>query len=347
MENLLLMLPAEDPFPAEIRRFLASAGGSFSDLALRLFRHQFGANAPYRAYCEVLGRTPGEVTRWQEIPAVPTDAFKAGLPVCSFPPAEAERVFLTSGTTADTRGRHYLRDLEFYRASVRGGWAHAQLPALDNAWFLAPHPSTTPESSLGCMFGLLCPDAPAARWLVSPDGAVDLTALQRAAADETPVLLFSTALALLRVHRALPLPPGSRIFQTGGYKGLGTAIDPGEIYRHIETVFGVAPDEVINEYGMTELSSQAYATGLGGPHRCPPWLRAQTIDPATSEPLAPGQSGYLVFYDLANYHSVLAIRTQDFGRVIDSASFTLEGRDPGAVPRGCSRGSQSLMPPTS
>ena len=102
---------------------------------------------------------------------------------------------------------------------------------------------------------------------------------------------------------------------------------------------------MINEYGMTELSSQAYSTGLGAPHRCPPWLRAQTIYPATSRPLAPGIPGYLVFYDLANVHSVLAIRTQDFGRVIDSSSFYLDGRDPGAVPRGCSRGSEAMIPP--
>jgi len=136
------------------------------------------------------------------------------------------------------------------------------------------------------------------------------------------------------------------VFQTGGYKGLGNSIDPSEIYRHVESILGVPPERVINEYGMTELSSQAYATGERSAHRCPPWLRVQTIDPATSQPLAPGISGYLVFYDLANYHSVLAIRTQDFGRVIDSSSFYLDGRDPGAIPRGCSRGSEAMMPIT-
>jgi hypothetical protein len=339
------MPPDKDPLDADIHAFVTSARGSFSDLALRLFRHQFEANPPYRAYCEVLGRTPAEVAAWQDIPPVPTDAFKFGLPVCSFPAEEAGRVFLTSGTTIDTKGRHFLRDLHLYEASVTAGWKQADLPALDNSWFLAPDPSHTPESSLAAMFASLCPQTPSDRWLLSSEGSIVLDALREAIAGNEPVLLFSTALALLRLTKPLRLPPGSWVFQTGGYKGLGSAIDPATIYRHIETVLDVPPAQVINEYGMTELSSQAYSTGPGSPHRCPPWLRAQTIDPATSRPLAPGIPGYLVFYDLANVHSVLAIRTQDFGRVIDSSSFYLDGRDPGAVPRGCSRGSEAMIPP--
>ena len=342
------MLPAEAPLHAEIHAFLTASAGSFDELALRLFRTQFDANSPYQAYCRALNRTPTEVSTWRDIPPVPTDAFRAGPPICSFPSGLAERVFLTSGTTTSTKGRHFLRNLQLYQTSVTMGWKHARLPSLDNSWFLAPHPSTTPESSLACMFELLCPDAPANRWLVSRDGGLESGTLPLIAGDSNkPVVLLSTALALLRLTCPLPLPPGSRVFQTGGYKGLETSSDPSEVYRHIESTLGVPPHHVINEYGMTELSSQAYAIGPGTPHHCPPWMRVQAIDPATSIPVAPGIPGYLVFHDLANYHSVLAIRTQDFGRTIDSSSFHLDGRDPGAVPRGCSRGSDAMLPPIS
>ena len=88
---------------------------------------------------------------------------------------------------------------------------------------------------------------------------------------------------------------------------------------------------------MTELSSQAYATGPNGRHVFPAWCRARILDPETNQEVAPGETGYLVIHDLANLHSVSAIRTQDFAIRHQDGSFTLIGRDPGALPRGCSR----------
>ena len=39
----------------------------FNDLALRLFAYQFGANEPYRKYCERKGLTPANVARWNDV----------------------------------------------------------------------------------------------------------------------------------------------------------------------------------------------------------------------------------------------------------------------------------------
>jgi len=195
------------------------------------------------------------------------------------------------------------------------------------------------------MFGFLSDAREPDPWLLGEDGQIDLDVLRTAAEGAEPVILFSTALALLHLLEVsdTPLPPGSWIFQTGGYKGLAERYDPRELYSRLEAVLGVPPARVINEYGMTELSSQSYAVGLEGPHHSPPWMRVRVLDPETGEGLPPGRTGYLVFYDLANLGSVLAVRTQDFGVAIDEHTFTLRGRDPGALPRGCSRASDAFL----
>jgi len=88
---------------------------------------------------------------------------------------------------------------------------------------------------------------------------------------------------------------------------------------------------------MTELSSQFYTNDLDKPHKAPPWTRVKVVDPETNQQVDPGQTGYLQIYDLANLDSVFAIRTQDLAVFHDHSTFTLIGRDPSAVARGCSR----------
>ena len=99
---------------------------------------------------------------------------------------------------------------------------------------------------------------------------------------------------------------------------------------------------MINEYGMTELSSQFYTRGLGRPHEGPPWVRAVVIDPETGDEAAVGETGVLRIFDLANLGSVLAVETQDLA-VRRERGFELLGRDPAALPRGCSRAADERM----
>jgi len=48
----------------------------FERLALALFHFQFEACEPYARFCRSLERTPSSVEGFEEIPAVPTGAFK-------------------------------------------------------------------------------------------------------------------------------------------------------------------------------------------------------------------------------------------------------------------------------
>jgi hypothetical protein len=117
-----------------------------------------------------------------------------------------------------------------------------------------------------------------------------------------------------------------------------------EIFRErISDFFGIPTDRILNEYSMTELSSQFYRWADEEAHRGPFWTRVRVIDPETGRPAAEGQPGYLEILDLANLGSVAAIRTQDLAIQRGDSSFVLLGRDPGALPRGCSRATDGIL----
>jgi hypothetical protein len=54
------------------------------------------------------------------------------------------------------------------------------------------------------------------------------------------------------------LPPGSRVMETGGYKGRSRSLPKGEIHALITARLGIPDSHIVCEYGMSELSSQAY-----------------------------------------------------------------------------------------
>lgn len=306
----------------------------FNEIALTLFAFQFSTNQPYRQFARSLARTPDSVTRWQDVPAVPTSAFKLPhLPLTCGAPIRT--TFLTSGTTGERKGVHHFPDTSVYDFSIRQAWPFADLlPAL----FLAPSPADAPHSSLTHMFAVLN-DGDSSRFLLR-DSRFHLAPLFDHLRTGAPLFLMGTALAflhLMETHGPLPLPPGSRLLETGGYKGTSRTLAKADLYQQLATFFDLPLHHLHNEYGMTELSSQAYATGLDGTHRFPPWCRILVLDPETEEPTPEGQAGYLVLHDLANLHSVAAIQTQDCALAHSDGSFTLLGRDPGALPRGCSR----------
>jgi hypothetical protein len=66
------------------------------------------------------------------------------------------------------------------------------------------------------------------------------------------------------------------------------------------------------------------------------------IDPETGGEAAMGETGVLRIFDLANLGSVLAVETRDLA-VRRERGFELLGRDPAALPRGCSRAADERM----
>jgi len=333
---------------------------SFGRLALAAFRLQFGACAPYRALCEERGATPSTVTRWQEVPLVPATAFKY-FDFLSAPDGRSPVVFRTSGTSrgAERRGRHLVPRPELYRASLIGPFRRAVLGDLDRAAFvsLIPSPDDAPDSSLSFMVGAVAERlASEVAWLVDGYGRWRPAEVARAAdlaAAGDPLVLLGTALAFLHLVEAdTPvvgrLPGGSRVMETGGFKGLDRSAAPEALYAGIERLTGVPRPRIVNEYGMTELLSQLYEPVLRqgsaavGEHEGPPWLRVRALNPSTLDPVPDGEHGVLAFFDLANLGSVCHVLTEDVGSIVDGR-VRLRGRALGAEPRGCSRAMDELM----
>lgn len=326
-----------DAMADPVREFiLAPDPGAFEPTALQVFHFQFAQNLPYQKYCQSVGKSPENVTSWLEIPAIPTNAFKFNkFPLVSG--GESRTTFLTSGTTTELRGEHHFPDTSLYELSISRTWQNAGLPGLP-ALFFAPSPTEAPQSSLSHMFGHLGNNNPDTFLL--RENRFHLAPLFRQIDSDQPLMLMGTALAflhLLETHSSLPLPSGSHVLETGGYKGSHRELSKPDFYQQLSSFFNLPQSSLHNEYGMTELSTQAYATGPEGSHRFPPWCRYRVMDPESGLPAPEGQIGYLQLFDLANLYSVAAIRTQDFAIQQADGSFSLIGRDPGALPRGCSR----------
>ena len=355
--------------PAAVERALTfirePSGDDFDSVALDVFAHQFARNEPYRRFCRSRGRTPESVRAWEDIPAVPTAAFKEAV----LSTAPAVRIFATSGTSrgAERRGRHHLPDLSLYEAAWEEPFRRHLLPDRERMRILSliPSEAALPDSSLSYMveralerFG-----APGSGRFFEPPGA-DLDGFRATMGDAVdagePVLLLGTAFALAHVlddlirrgERYL-LPAGSRIMDTGGFKGRGREVSRDELMRMVEAHLGVPSTHVVGEYGMTELCSQFYEPTLarfvaGSPrsgerfYEAPPWVRTRVLDPATLETAAPGRAGLLAHVDLANAWTVSAVVTEDVGEWVDGG-FRLLGRARDAELRGCSLATEELL----
>ena len=297
-------------------------------------------------------------------PALPTDVFRFRR-IAAHREADDLRVFRSSGTTSSERSVHVYRDLGLYDFAARVAARHMLFPDVDRMRLimLAPHEDQARDSSLEYMlarfaewFGTEC------TW-VWRDGALDnellMEQLRNAEASGDPVAVLGTSFAFVHAEdglgeRRFELPPGSRVMQTGGYKGRSREVDREVLLEAIQGRYGVAAQRIINEFGATELSSQMYDTtlrehidGSAGPRRLwvPPWVRATPVDPDTLQPVEGELVGILRIDDTANLDSVCCIQTADLARRLDGGIVVL-GRAPGATPRGCSLAAdQALGPP--
>jgi len=138
--------------------------------------------------------------------------------------------------------------------------------------------------------------------------------------------------------QSFKLPRGSRVLDTGGFKGQSREMAMDDFYTQLSSMLGISRSQCINMYGMTELSTQFYDAGnatlpskKSGPH----WIRSRVVDPLTGNDVAPGERGILVHCDLGNFNAVTTILTEDVGVAVDGG-FLLLGRAEGAQAKGCS-----------
>jgi hypothetical protein len=379
-KNRMIQQPELSAFAARLRDFIAQsaspeadgagegADSDFNGLALSLFALQFTHNAAYRQFCESRKKTPITVKVWRDIPALPAAGFKE-FELTSLPVTERAHVFHSSGTTGQKPGRHFhsAESLALYEDSLLPWFQRHLLPDLASSGVageklrfiaLTPPPAEAPHSSLVHMFGTVQREFSLADSVFlgrmegdgvwSLDVAKTLAVLRESIAANIPVALLGTAFNYVHLldhlepaDICLQLPAGSRALETGGYKGRSRVLPKAELHALMTRHLGLPPSEIVCEYGMSELSSQAYdgvagiSADLSGTFHFPPWARVQIVSPETGREVAVGETGLIRIFDLANVWSVMAVQTEDLGvRRVDG--FELLGRAAAAEPRGCS-----------
>ncbi len=339
----------------------APQGEEFESLALAAFAYQFERLAVYRAMCERAGKTPGKVASWRDVPMIPATAF-ASVELATAPPEETFRSSGTldsrlGGTPASGRSVHRHPFPALYRAAIDASFPRFCLPRGDRPadlpamLALVPPRSVAPDSSLGFMvdhlltrFGGAGSDyAFGERGVEGAQARSWCGARQR---EGRPVMILATSFALAdlldflaRIDLKFRLPPGSVVFETGGFKGRAREVSRAELHRRLAAQLFIGEEAVVGEYGMTELTSQCYTATLAGGDPeifvAPPWLKVRALDPVDLTELPPGATGLLAFFDLANVGSALHLLTEDLGS-LEGGGFRLAGRAADADLRGCS-----------
>ena len=316
----------------------------FDQLAFELVHYQATS---LRAYGRLVEARGGLGADWRSAPLVPTDLFRE-LDLCSHVGAShAVTEFKTSGTTTGRRGVRRVYDLTLYHAGMMAPFVEHVLAGerTPRPWLsLVPDPADDPASSLSHMVGAIADQlAEHVTWVMTPEGLDVERACALARASTEPLIIMTTAFALLHwldgaSEASMQLPAGSRMMLTGGFKGRARSVEEPELLALVKARLGLNPDAVVPEYGMTELTSQAY----GRPFQAPPWLRLRVVDPEDGADLPCGEVGLVAFFDLLNLDNVSALVTGDLGRLDASGRLTLLGRAPGALLRGCSLSAEEL-----
>jgi hypothetical protein len=325
---------------------------AFNQLALRLFEYQYRLNLPFQRFCQQRGKTVRSVKTWCDIPAVPINGFKE-LTLSCVAPTDAERVFMTSGTTqGDVKGRHYHPTLAVYDESMRLNFAQRFMADRQKIrmGILFPTEVLLKNSSLAHYLALAAQEfgTPESHYLLTQAGLdFDRLVAELARAEQTgePYALLGTSYSfvhlldeLQRLGKSFILPKGSRLLDTGGFKGQSRELSMEDFYNQLSSRLGIDRADCINMYGMTELSTQFYDAGnatlpsvKSGPH----WIKTRVVDPLSGHDVPVGTQGVLSHCDLGNFNSVTTLLTEDVGVAVKDG-FLLLGRVQGSAAKGCS-----------
>lgn len=304
-----------------------AADAEFESAALRLFARQAAACPPYCEYISRVGFDPAAVGTLNDIPFMPVELFGSHRVYCGG--GEPEIVFTSSGTGGGAASKHHVaRRADYERTFARAFELFYGNPAETAIYALLPGYLEREGSSLIYMIDkLIAASGRGGFYLHDHDRLIaDMQA------DRGRKILFGVSYALLDLaeRHAVPLHD-TVVMETGGMKGRREEIAKEEFHEILCRAFGV--DAVHSEFGMAELSSQAYSGG-GNLFRTPPWMRVAIRD--LNDPfelLAAGRSGGVNIIDLANIGSCAFIQTQDVGIAFPSDGVETYGT--GSYMGGC------------
>ena len=308
----------------------------FEKTALEIFHFQAAGCPLYTQYISLLGIDIDMVKKTEAIPFMPVSFFRDHTVITGS--GEAEKTFLSSGTTGMRQSHHAVKDLALYEESLEKTFRMFYGdPAQYAIMGLLPSYLERKGSSLIYMVNRLMQlSGNDAGGFFQDDHASLMKAIGKARSERLQVLLIGVTFALLDLAEKNPCDLSDAIImETGGMKGRRHEMIREEVHDVLKKALGVS--KVHSEYGMTELLSQAYSQG-DGLYRTPPWMKILIRD--SHDPLShtdeAGASGGISVIDLANLWSCSFIATDDLGRMHSGAEFEVLGRYDSSDIRGCS-----------
>lgn len=307
---------------------------NFNEQALSLFHYQAQHNPVYATFLKGLGVRPDSINDLYDIPFMPIAFFKNHK--IKTGEWQTETIFTSSGTTGITTSTHEVADLNFYLAHAERTFEFF-FGKITDYHFLALLPSylERKNSSLVAMIDhfIKRSQSPVSGFYLNDTDKLisDLNTLR---SDSRKTILWGVTFALLDLAERNNLDLSHcLVFETGGMKGRRKEIIRGELHAILRKEFNIPT--VYSEYGMTELLSQAYTHGSDS-FTCPPWLKI--LGREVTDPMHKGLFGEVSgvnVVDLANWHSIAFIETEDLGKVHENGSFEILGRFDNSDLRGC------------
>jgi hypothetical protein len=300
----------------------------FGEEAMEIFHYQREHNPIFRRWTTLLNKE--NPTSLFEIPFLPIDLFKKHeIKTGNWMP---KKIYLSSGTTASTRSKHLLKDIEHYQKNSTRGFEEFFGNIKKYKFFaLLPSYLENGDSSLVHMMQMFMEDEN--NFYLHDFEKLEKDIIQCIAEGKTPFLMGVTyALLDFAEGRNLNLSEGI-ICETGGMKGKRKEMSKLEVHAILKKAFQVS--EIQSEYGMTELLSQAWSTSdaIYNTSSTMKVLIKDPRDPFTNQKM--GARGIVNIIDLANIHTCSFIATQDLGRLVNENQFEILGRIDDSDLRGC------------
>jgi hypothetical protein len=306
----------------------------FKKQCLDIYNFQYENNMVYQNYCNMICEDPTDVNEINKIPFLPISFFKTKkiLSTDNF-----EKVFYSSGTTTNSRSKHFISSLKLYQKSFINNF---KLNYSDITQYtilaLLPNYYDNKDSSLIYMIEKLIKLSKSKESGFFLDDYINLSKklIELDAKKERKTILIGVPYALLDMIDFNQFQLNNTIImETGGMKGRRKEMVRTELHEKLKRGFGVS--KIHSEYGMTELLSQAYSKG-DGIFKTPSWMKVIIRDINDAQNLDFNKkSGAINIIDLANYNSCSFIATDDMGKYINDNEFELIGRVDNSDIRGC------------
>ena len=306
----------------------------FKKQCLDIYNFQYENNMVYQSYCNMICEDPSDVNEINKIPFLPISFFKTKkiLSTDNF-----EKVFYSSGTTTNSRSKHFISSLKLYQKSFINNF---KLNYSDITQYtilaLLPNYYDNKDSSLIYMIEKLIKLSKSKESDFFLNDYINLSKklIELDAKKERKTILVGVPYALLDMIDFNQLQLNNTIImETGGMKGRRKEMVRTELHEKLKRGFGVS--EIHSEYGMTELLSQAYSKG-DGIFKTPSWMKVIIRDINDAQNLDFNKkSGAINIIDLANYNSCSFIATDDMGKHVNDDEFELIGRVDNSDIRGC------------